>query len=99
MQDAAARHASWIYARELIGSSAWFDGLWQRRARIARIPALLVWGTKDPAFAGALPRLRTVFNDAQVVEWADVGHAPPEVRGPEAAALVRRFLEVPRRTP
>jgi len=97
--DRGARHASWVYARELLGSSAWFDGLWQRRERIAAIPALLVWGAKDPAFATALPRWRALFSDAEVVEWADVGHAPQEVRGPESAALVRRFLEAPRRTP
>ena len=99
VRDPAARHATWIYARELLASSAWFDGLWQRRDCIARIPALLVWGSKDPAFATALTRWRTVFADADVVEWPDVGHAPPEVRGPEAAARVRRFLEAPRRTP
>jgi len=99
LRDPAARHASWIYARELLGSSAWFDALWRRRERIASIPALLVWGMKDPAFAGALPRWRALFPQAEVVEWPDVGHAPPEVRGAQAAARVRRFLEAPRRTP
>ena len=99
LRDRAARHATWIYARELLGSSAWFESLWQHRDRIARIPALLVWGSKDPAFATALPRWRALFADAEVVQWADVGHAPQEVRGPESAALVRRFLEAPRRTP
>ena len=98
LRHPAARHATWIYARELQRSSAWFEALWQRRDRIARVPALLVWGMKDPAFAAALPRWRTVFHDAEVVEWPDVGHAPPEVRGPESAALVRRFLEGAGRT-
>jgi pimeloyl-ACP methyl ester carboxylesterase len=99
LRDPVARHATWIYARELLGSSDWFDALWQQRDRLASIPALLVWGTKDPAFAAALPRWRAVFADAEVVTWPDVGHAPPEVRGPEVAALVRRFLQMPRRTP
>lgn len=99
LRDPAARHASWVYARELVGSSAWLDALWQRRERLARLPALLVWGTNDPAFGSALPRWRALFADADVVEWPDVGHAPQEVRGPESAALVRRFLEAPRRIP
>jgi haloalkane dehalogenase len=99
LRDPAARHASWIYARELLGSSPWFDALWQRRDRITSLPTLLVWGTKDPAFATALPRWRAALTDAEIVEWADVGHAPSEARGPESAALVRRFLEAPRRTP
>jgi hypothetical protein len=29
--DPHARHATWIYAREVMGSSAWYDSLWQRR--------------------------------------------------------------------
>lgn len=89
----AARHATWIYARELMGSSDWYDGLWRRRQRLAAIPALLVWGMKDPAFAQGLPRWRSVFGRAEVVEFAEVGHAPPEERGPESAALVARFLD------
>ena len=99
LRDPAARRATWIYARELLGGSAWLDTLWERRSRLAAMPALLVWGTRDSAFGTALPRWRSVFADAEVVEWPDVGHAPPEVRGAEAAALVRRFLEAPRRTP
>jgi pimeloyl-ACP methyl ester carboxylesterase len=86
------RHATWAYARELLGSSAWYDALWARRDRIAGIPALLVWGMKDPAFGGLLPRWRAVFAQAEVVELPDVGHAPPEERGPEVAATVARFL-------
>jgi haloalkane dehalogenase len=87
------REATWVYARELTRSSAWYDDLWQQRSRLARIPALLVWGMKDPAFATALPRWRTVFEQAEVIELADVGHAPPEERGPELVPLIAQFLE------
>jgi haloalkane dehalogenase len=93
LRDPAARHATWVYARELMGSSAWFDALWRRRRRIAHLPALLVWGSRDPAFGGALARWRGVFTEAEVVEWRDVGHAPQEVRGRESVAVIRRFLE------
>jgi haloalkane dehalogenase len=97
MREPAARHATWIYARELMGSSEWYDGLWRRRERLASWPALLIWGAEDPAFATALPRWRTVLPEADVVELTDVGHAPPEERGPESAALVGRFLDGTRR--
>ena len=92
-REAAARHATWVYAREMMGASDWYDALWRRRERLAAIPALLIWGMKDPAFARALPRWRTVFRQAEVIELPEVGHAPPEERGPESAALVRRFLD------
>ena len=93
MRDPTARHATWIYARELLGSSAWYSTLWQRRQRIAGIPTLLVWGMKDPAFAKCLPRWRSLFADAEVVKLAGVGHAPMEERAPELTPVIRRFLE------
>jgi haloalkane dehalogenase len=95
LATAAERRATWEYARALLGSSAWYDGLWQRRDRIRDVPALLAWGMKDPAFAGALPRWRTVFRTADVLELADVGHAPPEEHGPELAARIADFLSRP----
>jgi pimeloyl-ACP methyl ester carboxylesterase len=95
LRDPAARHATWIYARELLGSSDWFAGLWQRRERLETIPALLAWGTKDPAFGRHLPRWRSVFRRAEVLAWDDVGHAPPEERGPESAAAIARFHDQP----
>jgi haloalkane dehalogenase len=86
-------HATWVYAREILGSSAWYDGLWRRRDWIARTPAILIWGMRDPAFARYLPRWREVFEQAEVVQLADCGHAPPEERAPESLPFLRRFLE------
>jgi haloalkane dehalogenase len=86
-------HATWVYARELLGSSAWYDALWRRRARMASIPALLAWGMKDPAFAAFLPRWRGVFDLTQVIELPDCGHAPPEERAPELLPFLVQFLE------
>jgi len=86
-------HATWVYAREVMGSSDWYAALWQRRDRIAQIPALLIWGLRDPAFGTFLPRRRTVFERTEVVELPDVGHSPPEERGPEIVPIIARFLE------
>jgi haloalkane dehalogenase len=96
LAEGAARHATWIYARELLGSSAWYDSLWARRERLARIPALLVWGARDPAFAKCLSRWRSLFYRAEVLELADAGHAPQETRGPEVVPVVARFLDARR---
>ena len=57
------------------------------------IPALLIWGMKDPAFGRYLPRWRGVFERAEVVELPDCGHAPPEERAPEALKRLAPFLE------
>jgi haloalkane dehalogenase len=86
-------HATWIYAREVLGSSAWYESLWQRRARMAGIPALLVWGMKDPAFGRYLARWRGVFDRMQVIELPGCGHAPPEERPAESLAAINGFLQ------
>ncbi len=86
------RQAPWVLARELIGSSAWFDGLWQRRDRIAAKPALVLWGMKDPTFGvSQLDRWRTTFTDARVVELPAVGHFVPD-ESRDTAATVASFL-------
>ena len=77
-------------ARALIGSSAFYDGLWQRRRRLAGVPALIVWGMKDTAFRPhLLARWRRALPHAAVVELAGAGHWPHEEE-PEA---VIRALE------
>jgi haloalkane dehalogenase len=91
------RRATWRYAQAVLGSGRWYDELWQRRGRLRQHPALLIWGMKDPAFGTVLPRWRPVFEHAEVVELAEVGHAPPEERGPELVAVVERFLRKERR--
>lgn len=87
------RRATWAYAREILGSSEWYDSLWRRRQRIRPLPALLLWGMRDPAFGAFLPRWRSVFENAQVVELEGSGHAPSEERAPEVIPLMARFLE------
>jgi haloalkane dehalogenase len=93
LRDPAARHATWIYAREVLGSGAWYGTLWQRRDRLARMPALLVWGMKDPAFAKFLPRWRAALPNAEVLALPGVGHAPMEEAAAEIVPIISRFLE------
>ena len=38
------------------------------------------------------PRWRTVFDNAEVLEFPDAGHAPPEERAPELLPTLRQFL-------
>jgi haloalkane dehalogenase len=85
-------HATWVYARELLGSSAWFDALWRRHDRLARIPTIIFWGMRDPAFGRYLGRWRDVFERALVIELPDCGHAPPEERAPEVLTILMPFL-------
>jgi haloalkane dehalogenase len=90
-----SREPAWRMARALLAESAWYESLWDARARIADIPALLVWGVRDRAFGRpALRRFTELLTDRTVVEL-DVGHFPQEEAGPSVAATIAEFLRRP----
>jgi haloalkane dehalogenase len=93
-KDAGERHGTWVFARELLGSSDWYDSLWGQRHKIAEKPALILWGMRDFAFqTPELERWKTVFRHGHVHELADVGHFVAEELGEELAPVVAGFLE------
>jgi haloalkane dehalogenase len=83
----------WPLARDLLGSSAFYDSLWRDRDRLADRPALIIWGMKDTAFRpNQLARWREVLPSARVVEIADAGHWPHEEEPGRVVAALREFL-------
>ena len=93
--DAWSRGAVlWPLARALTGSDAFYQSLWRRRGGLEKIPTLIVWGTKDPAFKPhQLSRWREVIPQAEVVELP-VGHWPQEEAPEEVTGAIQRFLSV-----
>jgi haloalkane dehalogenase len=90
-----ARHAMWICARELVGSSEWYDSLWARRERISSHPALLLWGMADRGVRSGmfdLARWQGLFADARTVTYPHVGHFVQEEAAREVAAEIGAFL-------
>jgi haloalkane dehalogenase len=84
----------WALARALLGSRQHYESLWRRRERLAELPALLVWGLRDPTFGpAALARWRQLLPGAEVQELAAAGHWPHEEAPAEVAARVARFLD------
>ncbi len=41
------RNATTQFMKELLGSSTWFNSLWEKRGRIAKHPCLVLWGKYD----------------------------------------------------
>jgi haloalkane dehalogenase len=83
----------WALAHALLGSSEYFDSLWQRRGSLAQIPALVVWGTSDRALPPALlGRWREALPQAHIVELEGAGHWPHEEMPTEVTARVKAFL-------
>jgi len=88
----ARERVLWALARALLGSSDFYDGLWRRRGALAALPALIVWGRRDPAFPPhCLQRWRDALPHARVVE-VDAGHWPQEEKPEETLDAVRAFL-------
>jgi haloalkane dehalogenase len=88
-----ARHGTWVLARELLGSSVWYDQLWRQRSRIQHLPALILWGMKDFAFkAKELERWREVFPNASVQTYREIGHFVQEELGAQICEPVMSFM-------
>jgi pimeloyl-ACP methyl ester carboxylesterase len=61
--------------------------------RIAKIPTLLIWGSRDGAVApGSAHRLKRNFRDCRLVVMDGIGHLPYEEAPAEFNAIVREFL-------
>jgi pimeloyl-ACP methyl ester carboxylesterase len=83
----------WTLAHALLGSSDFYDSLWQRRDRLAGLPALILWGMRDSAFRPyLLERWRSALPRAQVAELAEAGHWPHEESPEEVLRRMEAFL-------
>lgn len=66
-------------AKALLGSSAYYRSLWERRSALARVPMTIVWGMKDSAFQPPLlARWEEAFPHARIVRLDGAGHWPHE---------------------
>jgi haloalkane dehalogenase len=82
----------WPLARSLGSTSAHGERSWSRRAALANVPALVLWGTRDPALkAHHLARWREALPHAEVVTL-DAGHWPHEEMPEAVSKEVAAFL-------
>jgi len=77
----------------------WNEGLQElERAlpRIANVPTLLIWGSRDKAVAPAsAERLKRNFRQCQLVMMNGIGHLPYEEAPDEFNRVVKAFLFLP----
>ena len=89
----AARHATWVFARDLVGANDWYESLWARREVLTPIPALLLWGEEDPGFdMETCRRWERLFEAVDVHSLPEVGHLPQEEAPTAVTDAVRGFL-------
>jgi haloalkane dehalogenase len=79
-------------AQALLGSSAFYAGLWERRTRLQGVPMQLVWGLKDSAFQPPLlARWQQAFPHANTVSLNAAGHWPHEEAPQRVLEALERF--------
>ncbi len=75
----ARERVLWALARSLLGSRPHYAALWNGRERLAPIPTLVLWGTRDRVLSGnALERWQSAVPHAKVIALDDAGHWPHE---------------------
>ncbi|MCB9450878.1 MAG: alpha/beta fold hydrolase [Anaerolineaceae bacterium] len=89
-----SRKGSWIFPREIIGSSDWLASLWAKHENITDKPTLLAWGMKDIAFReDILNRWQEYIPHAQVKRFEDAGHYVQDEAGEALVPLIVDFLQ------
>jgi haloalkane dehalogenase len=85
----------WPLAQAILGSSAFYESLWTKRARLRGRPALIVWGMRDSVFRPhMLERWKTVLPEARVVAIDNAGHWPHEEEPELVAGAIADFLMI-----
>jgi haloalkane dehalogenase len=94
LENKKERKGSWVFPREIIGSSKWLGSLWDRRSALEDKNILIAWGMKDIAFKKKeLKRWSEEFPNARVVKYSDAGHFVGEERPEEFASEIRKMLK------
>lgn len=87
------RRGPWVLARELLGSTTWYEERFSRIGSLRDKPGLLIWGMKDAAFGrDALARWKQALPSSQAIELEDVGHFAMEEAPDATGHALRLFL-------
>lgn len=93
--DPDSRGGMLALARALMGSSPWYDSLWNDRANLRNTPALILWGMKDITFSSTdLERWKKVFSNCETVPFPQSGHfVQEEVNADVLNGIIARFID------
>ncbi len=92
LADPKDRKGSWVFPKEIIGSSDWLQTLWDRHDVLNDKNVLIAWGMKDIAFREKeLNRWIGAFPNSKVVRYPDAGHYVAEIRPDDLSQEIRRL--------
>jgi haloalkane dehalogenase len=92
--DAGSRElVLFALAQSLLGSTGYYENLWERRETLHALPLTVLWGVKDSAFPPkVLQRWQDTFPHARVHTFAGAGHWPHEEEPEAFVAALRGAL-------
>jgi haloalkane dehalogenase len=89
-----SRKGSWVFPREIIGSSDWLASLWEKRELFTAKPTLLLWGMKDIAFReDILHKWQEAIPHAEVTRFETAGHFVGSEQAEPIAQMMADFIE------
>ncbi len=93
LHEPSERVGPYGYARALLGSSHYFQSLWDRREAVRDIPALAIWGNEDRRLtSSSVERWRIIFPDLEVKRLPNTGPWVMEEKGPGIMPMIEMFL-------
>ena len=93
LSDPDERKGTWIFPREIIGSSTWLRSLWTTVDILGKKKILFAWGMKDIAFREReLNQWILKFPDAEVIRYQDAGHFVTEEKASELAEEISQRI-------
>ncbi len=93
LRNPEERRGCWTFPKQIIGSSAWLDTLWQKINSIKDKKILIAWGMKDIAFREKeLKKWIHTFPNATVIRFKDAGHFVSEEKPNELAEEILKFI-------
>ena len=93
LSEPAQRKGCWTWPKQIVASTDWLRGLWEKREALLEKNVLLAWGMKDIAFREKeLNRWMESFPEAQVVRYEDAGHFIAEEKAGELIMEIEKVL-------
>lgn len=87
------RQAMWACVQALAPDNPWLAARWAQRERLAKIPTLLLWGTRDPVYPNHfLKRWQQLFHHATICTYHDAGHFVQEEASADYVKQIDWFL-------
>jgi len=91
--DSTQRQALWAMVNELAPDNPWLAQCWAQREHLAKIPTLLLWGSRDPIFGAAyLQRWQQLFHHVQICTYHDAGHFVQEEASFDYVKQIQAFI-------